>query len=134
MNERFLDPQHWQIVINGWYGGHEERFDPKPIKVYLDDERETPLGWRRTYTVPETIGLLIKHNVTDLSLDNDLGEDGRGKARLEGRFVLDWVEKAVVQDGYIPPSIQIHSMNSVAAKHMRVVMANIERYLDERNL
>ncbi len=93
------------------------------MKVYLDDERETPEGWVRTYTVPETLALLRTGQVTHLSLDNDLGE-----GNLEGRHVVDNIEHWVKSSGFVPPVISIHSMNSVAAQRMRQVLANIERY------
>lgn len=34
------------------------------MKVYLDDLRPTPEGWKRTYTVEETIALIEKGSVT----------------------------------------------------------------------
>jgi len=40
------------------------------MKVYLDDERNTPEGWVRTYTVEETIEHLKTRAVAELSLDN----------------------------------------------------------------
>ena len=93
------------------------------MKVYLDDERTTPEGWHRTYTVEETLAVLRTGEVTHLSLDNDLGD-----GNLEGRYVADNIEHWVKADGFVPPEIQVHSMNSVAAMRMRVVLANIERY------
>ncbi len=48
------------------------------MKVYLDDERETPEGWTRVYWPYEAIELLQTGQVTEISLDHDLGDDNRG--------------------------------------------------------
>ncbi len=50
------------------------------LKVYLDDERAAPDGWFRTYTVDETIYVLLTADVEELSLDHDLGIDDDGTA------------------------------------------------------
>ena len=54
---------------------HGPQFLPKiegEIKVYLDDERDTPAGWIRTYNVEQTIALLSTRCVQEISLDHDL--------------------------------------------------------------
>tara|TARA_R110002049_G_scaffold285698_4_gene467063 strand:- start:225547 stop:225711 length:165 start_codon:yes stop_codon:yes gene_type:complete len=48
------------------------------MKVYLDDERETPQGWIRVYWPDEAIELLRSGEVIEISLDHDLGDDNRG--------------------------------------------------------
>lgn len=48
------------------------------MKVFLDDERTTPEGWVRVYWPGESIALLQTGQVTDISLDHDLGDDARG--------------------------------------------------------
>jgi hypothetical protein len=45
------------------------------VKVYLDDSRETPEGWIRTFTVEETIALLRLGSVVALDLYHHLGVD-----------------------------------------------------------
>jgi hypothetical protein len=93
------------------------------MKIYMDDERQTPEGWHRTYTVEETIQVLETRQVTDLSLDNDLGE-----GRLEGFKVLDWLEEAVYNDHEFPmPFVTIHSSNSARVEHMKRTILSIER-------
>jgi len=64
------------------------------MKVYLDDERETPEGWVRVYWPDEAIKLLSDGVVTEISLDHDLGDDTRGT----GYDVVLWIEEAVVTD------------------------------------
>jgi len=93
------------------------------MKVYLDDERQTPEGWTRTYNVPETIGLLQIERVTHLSLDNDLGE-----GEPEGHNVLTWLEQQVFYDpSFQMPIVSIHSANPVRVEYMKRVLLSIER-------
>lgn len=94
------------------------------MKVYLDDERKTPQDWVRTYTVEETIELIKSGNVTDLSLDNDLGEGLK-----EGYKVLDWLEEQVYADPTfpVPQNISIHSANPVARARMDLILKSIDK-------
>jgi hypothetical protein len=93
------------------------------IKVYMDDERVTPEGWVRTYTVEETIEKLETRQVSHLSLDNDLGE-----GLQEGYKVLDWLEETVYNDRKFPmPEVQIHSANASRVQYMKRALGAIER-------
>ncbi len=93
------------------------------MKVYMDDERETPEGWLRSYTVEETISLLETREVTDLSLDNDLGE-----GLQEGYKVLDWLEEIVYFDKTFPiPVVTVHSANASRVQYMQRALKAIER-------
>lgn len=93
------------------------------MKIYLDDERVTPDGWTRTYTVDETIKLLKTRQVNYLSLDNDLGEN-----QAEGYKVLDFLEETVYNDPSFPiPEVYVHSANSTRVEHMRRAISSIER-------
>jgi len=49
-----------------------------PVRVFLDDEREPPDGWRFVRWPGEAIELLETGRVVELSLDHDLGDDARG--------------------------------------------------------
>ncbi|EOG1039930.1 cyclic-phosphate processing receiver domain-containing protein [Pseudomonas aeruginosa] len=68
----------------------------------MDDERSTPEGWVRTFWPDETIELLKRGSVTELSLDHDLGDDDRGT----GYTVLLWLEEQVALNGFVPPAIR----------------------------
>ena len=94
------------------------------MKVYLDDERATPPGWTRTYWPEETIALLQTGQVTDVSLDHDLGDDDHGT----GYTVLLWLEEQVVMNGMTPPNLQVHSANSSARLKMEAAIASIYRH------
>ncbi len=93
------------------------------MMIYMDDARETPLGWHRTYTVQETILALQTRTVTHLSLDNDLGE-----GQPEGYKVLDWLEETVYNDKTFPmPEVKVHSSNASRVEYMHRALRNIER-------
>jgi uncharacterized protein (DUF2147 family) len=77
------------------------------MKIYLDDERQTPEGWTRCFWPNEVIELLKNNKVTHVSLDHDLGDDKRGT----GYDVLTWVEEQVHTRNYYPPLLSVHSAN-----------------------
>ena len=93
------------------------------MKVYLDDERETPEGWVRVYWPDEAIALLKSGSVTEISLDHDLGDDLRGT----GYDVVTWIEEAVALEGFDPPVIHVHSANASARMKMEAGIEAIYR-------
>jgi hypothetical protein len=97
------------------------------MKVYLDDVRKTPEGWKRCYW-PEEVILLLEHGeVSHLSLDHDLG-DLENDAR-NGYAVLLWLEKQVVIKDFSPPKyITVHSDNSSAKKKMLLAIGSIHKH------
>lgn len=92
------------------------------MRVHLDDERQTPDGWIRVYWPAEAIALLQSGQVTEISLDHDLGDDARGT----GYDVIVWIEQAVVMDGFKTPKILVHSANPAARERMLAGIASIE--------
>ena len=93
------------------------------MKVYLDDERTAPDGWVQTRWPDETIRLLQTREVTELSLDHDLGDDDRGT----GYDVVLWVEEQVATAGFVPPIMTVHSANTSARQKMEAGIKAIER-------
>lgn len=93
------------------------------MKVYLDDERQTPAGWTRVYWPDEAIALLQTGKVEEISLDHDLGDDDRGT----GYDVVKWIEEQVVTCGFVPPVIRVHSANVSARTKMELGIRSIER-------
>lgn len=96
------------------------------MKVYLDDERKTPNGWVRAYWHDEVVKLLKTGEVTELSLDHDLGNDERGT----GYDVLVWLEYMVFSGewkalGYPLPYIKVHSQNPVGVEKMEKLIHRI---------
>jgi len=94
------------------------------MKVFLDDERDTPAGWVRTYWPEEVIELLKSGNVTEVSLDHDLGDDAHGT----GYSVLLWIEEQVFVNGMRPPALLVHSANSSARQKMEAAIASIYQH------
>ena len=93
------------------------------MRVYLDDERDTPPGWVRVYWPDEAIALLETGTVVELSLDHDLGDDARGT----GYDVLLWIERAVAERGFAPPRMQVPSANPAARRRMLAAIEAIGR-------
>ena len=101
------------------------------MKLYLDDERPAPPGWRLVRWPDEVIALLESGEVTHLSLDHDLGDDERGT----GYDVVLWIEEAVALRRFAPPLLTVHSANSSARQKMeagiraigRLVQVNADR-------
>lgn len=93
------------------------------MRVYLDDERESPEGWVRVYWPDEAIELLKTGEVIEISLDHDLGDDERGT----GYDVVLWIEEAVATTGFEPPEIKVHSANSSARQKMELGISSIKR-------
>ena len=95
------------------------------LKVFLDDERITPDGWVRAYWPEDVIELLITGQVSELSLDHDLGDDVHGT----GYSVLLWLEEQVIVNDFAPPkSIRVHSANSSARIKMELAIASIYKH------
>lgn len=99
------------------------------MKVFLDDERNTPEGWTRVYWPHEAIRLLESGTVEEISLDHDLGDDDRGT----GYDVILWIEEAVALQGFRPPKIFVHSANSSARAKMEAGVLAIERLVLKQN-
>ena len=72
----------------------------------------------------EAIELLASGEVTEISLDHDLGDDKHGT----GYDVVLWIEEAVITRGFVPPKISVHSANASARQKMEAGIATIERY------
>jgi|SRR4051812_10575371 hypothetical protein len=99
------------------------------MRVYLDDERQTPDGWVRAYWPEEVIAFLEAGGVTEVSLDHDLGNDEKGT----GYDVVLWIEEAVALRGFKPPKLSVHSANSSARLKMERGIENIVRLAANTN-
>lgn len=96
------------------------------MKIFLDDTRDTPEGYERTFTVEQTIELIKANdgNVEVVSLDNDLGTGFR-----EGYEVMKWIEEQAFYNTLQPiPHLFIHSGNSVAVDNMMMARTNAWKY------
>lgn len=93
------------------------------MRIFLDDLRPAPFGWIRTKSIKEAIKLLSNYNVTEISLDHDLGDDADGN----GYDVLCWIEEHVALSHYTPPVIHIHTDNPSARKKMALAIQNLNK-------
>jgi len=99
------------------------------MKVWLDDTRPAPRGWRRTRWPEEVVELLKTGKVAELSLDHDLGSTCE---RRDGYVVLEWIEEQVALHGFTPPwPIAVHSANTSAALRMEACVRSIYRFWQE---
>ena len=71
------------------------------------------------------IELLKTGQVTDLSLDHDLGDDERGS----GYDVVLWIEEAVATGSFVPPRMVVHSANAPARAKMEAGLERIRRFM-----
>ena len=94
------------------------------MKVYLDDIRKPPAGWKLVKWPDEAIKLLKTGKVEEISLDHDLGDDERGT----GYDVVLWIEEQVVRNKFNPPKIKVHSANVSARKKMELGIKSIKRF------
>ena len=100
------------------------------MKVFLDDVRDTPEGWVRVYWPEEACRLLETGQVTEISLDHDLGDDRRGT----GYDVVKWIEEAVCTRGFRPPRVIVHSADIAARARMEAGIWAIEAMAAARDV
>lgn len=98
----------------------------KKMKVYLDDLRDTPEGWVRCYWPNEVIELLKTNQVSELSLDHDLGD----QKTITGYDVLLWIEEQVITNNFKPPSMKVHSSNPAGRARMEAAIRSIQRFTE----
>lgn len=92
------------------------------MKVYLDDQRPAPQGWTLARTADEAIALLRQGEVTELSLDYDLGDPHFGT----GLDVLDWLETALTQGRLRLPRLAAHSGSPLGRRRLEASIALLE--------
>lgn len=105
------------------------------MKIYLDDVRQTPIGYIRCFNPAEVI-LHLENDfdkIEEISLDHDLGiiEDGKEKTGLD---VLLYIEQ-MAYDGRIEklPNIVIHSQNPAGVQRMKNALSSIKRRIEQQN-
>ena len=98
------------------------------MRLFLDDERPTPEGWKRAYTAKDCIFNLQYMYVEELSLDHDLGAEENGT----GYDVVLWIEEQVFTNPFYnpPKQIYVHSSNSSARQKMLAGIERINRQLN----
>lgn len=97
------------------------------MKLWLDDERAAPEGWRHVTDANEAIRLLAAGGVTHISLDNDLGE-----GKPEGYQVAKWIELGACLGTLDRLNMAAHSMNPVARKNIESALRNADKFWRQR--
>ena len=95
-----------------------------PVRLFLDDVRETPAGWLRAFTASEAISLLAAGGISEVSLDHDLGPPEAGT----GYDVTVWIEEQAASGTLAPISWAIHSANPVGRARMEAALLSAERF------
>lgn len=97
------------------------------MKIYLDDIRPAPQGFRRVIDVQTCLAMLRNFDVAEISLDHDLGGE------VTGMRVLDHLEERTRLDPkYVPPYVKIHTMNGAARAKMTEAALKINRERSKR--
>ena len=92
-------------------------------KLYVDDQRAAPSGWLLARSADEAVSVLRQGEVTDMSLDFDLGDARRGT----GVKVLDWLEWAVEQGKVKLPRLEAHSGSPVGRHRLEARIEQLAR-------
>ena len=89
----------------------------------MDDQRAAPSGWLLARSVDEAVSVLRQGDVTDMSLDFDLGDARRGT----GVDVLDWLKGAVEQGRVTLPKLEAHSGSPVGRCRLEARIEQLAR-------
>ena len=98
--------------------------------------RPPPEGWTLCRWPSEVIALLKTGEVTEISLDHDLGDTPQDYITSErtGMDVMTWLEEQVFTNHFKPPIIHIHTANSVAGRRMEKIKIRIDNFVNsDRN-
>ena len=84
------------------------------VRIWVDDTKKPPVGWLWAKTVDAAIAALRSPDVSDLSLDHDLGGDQTGMQ------IVDWMSMTETW----PQRIDLHTENPVGADNMMRALVN----------
>ena len=87
------------------------------MKLYVDDVRTPPAGWRLARTVAEAQALLERETVEEVSLDYYIG-DGEG-----GTFLPVAETIAALPEDRRPRRVRLHSASDAGAARMARVLS-----------
>lgn len=96
----------------------------EPVKVYLDDKRTTLDGYIRAFWPAQVITFLEELDVSEVSLDHDLGDDDIGTGN---DVVLYIEEKVYFNPDWNIPVLKTHTDNSSAREKMQKGIQQIHK-------
>ena len=92
------------------------------MKLWIDDLRPAPDGWRWVKTYESAISTIGEGNVIAVSLDHDLGTE------KTGYDILKWIEERVAtRRKFKAPMMEVHSANPVGRLNMEAAIKQINR-------
>ena len=100
------------------------------MKLWLDDLRNAPDGWRRSYCVADAIRVLLRggaYHFDEVSLDNDLGA-----GEPEGYVVAEFIAFAARYELLPRMKLAAHTQNEVAKKRMEQAFAEAKATWDSK--
>ena len=92
------------------------------MRIFLDDMRTPPEGFRLCRTAQDALILLKSGTVTFISFDHDLG------VGPTGYDVASYIEKAVYEGRISCPGWAVHSSNPVGRENIVRAMQSAERF------
>lgn len=108
-------------------GDRSDRGASIPTKIWLDDRRVPPdESWTWVKAVASAISLMETGNVSEASLDHDLGLDDDGHELPPGRTLVVWMAE---NDCWPTQAISIHSANPVGVSYMVGVIARYSSFV-----
>ena len=100
------------------------------MKLWLDDKRAMPRDYdKHVLTAAEAIAALETGEVTEVSLDHDLGPEW---LTGNGYMVAKWIEEHAFHGTLQRLVWHVHSQNSVGAASMRAALVNANRFWSSR--
>jgi len=93
------------------------------MRLWVDDERPPPDStWVWAKTAPLALTYWMQENVTELSLDHDLGDGG--DTRELARNILGMAQAGQMS----PPRWYVHSANPVGAEYLTSILEQADRH------
>lgn len=101
------------------------------MKLWLDDLRAPPPGddWVWAQTVRRAKEIFRSEEITELSLDYELGEDAEGRVQPNGQVLVEWM---ACEGRWPSGSIAIHSHSTVGVAALRDGIRRGGRFSFER--
>lgn len=86
------------------------------MKLFVDDVRTPPEGWRLARTIEEAIDFLKSGGVEEMSLDYVIGYDDKNNFSSVARYVVDMPMAAR------PKRVYIHTSSSEGYRHLKSIL------------
>lgn len=101
------------------------------IKLWIDDVRVPPdETWIWAKNAYEAVGLILLHEISEVSFDHDLGKPYMNVQEVTGYDVAKVIEGLAHMN--VMPRIKwgVHSANPVGRKNIELAMVSAERFWD----